>query len=333
MTVPNTLADIISKVRLLTARPTAEDMLDSTIINYINTYYLYDMPETLRLMKLEDTYSFITEPNVEVYTFENTINDNPAYITVSDPVYVAGQQMQYFQDPDIFYREWPKINYIEQVSFGDGTLGPYIGSLTQTPFLPSVNTDPITNIISKLQQVLITANIGNSQSTSAIDDGEGNLISPTDGSLLGTIDYLTGAFEVEFEQPVPPSNAINAEYIPYVASLPRCILFFQNQFFLRPVPDKSYTVQLKAFRFPTALMSNGQSPELQQWWQVLAYGAAIKIMTDNGDFDNGERLRPYLDEQIRFVQRRTIKLRTSQRTSTIYSDSGIYPFSNLYPYI
>ncbi len=53
MVTPNTLADIRKKVRNLTARQADEQITDAQIDQYINTYYLYDMPESLRLLKLK----------------------------------------------------------------------------------------------------------------------------------------------------------------------------------------------------------------------------------------------------------------------------------------
>ena len=44
MGAPSTLADIRSKVRRITARPSALQITDAEIDNYINTFYIYDFP-------------------------------------------------------------------------------------------------------------------------------------------------------------------------------------------------------------------------------------------------------------------------------------------------
>ena len=64
-----TLANIRSKVRLVTARPSTDQLTDAQIDNYVNTYYLYDLPESMRLLNLLDHYSFTTNPNVDTYSF------------------------------------------------------------------------------------------------------------------------------------------------------------------------------------------------------------------------------------------------------------------------
>lgn len=325
MTVPNNLTAIRQKVRNLTARNSVQQITDAEIDGYINTYYLYDMPETLRLLKLKDVFTFITIPNVERYPFPNE-----KYVTVEGPAYCAGQQLNYFQDNDQFYRQWPKINDIQIVATGNGTAGPYTFTIPGIPFMQSINTTALaTNAIGTDVRVLITANVANFTSVNVIDDGVGGFIN----GVVGTINYITGAVTVTFPLAVPAGTQINANTIPYVASLPRAMLMFQNEFILRPIPNSSYIVEVNAFRFPTALANASDTPELNQWWQMLAYGAALKVLIDNGDTENADKVRPYLEEQLRMVQRRTIKQQTNQRSCTIYNNYGYYSYSNFYPFI
>jgi hypothetical protein len=335
MPTPNTLADIRTKVRRLTARSSQQQITDAEIDNYVNTYYLYDMPESLRLLKLKDIFTFTTEPHQEFYPF-----DNLNYITVEPPCYVSGQQINYFQDLDTFYREWPKINYTQIVANGNGTAGPYTGVITGTPFMQSIygpaGIPPQASniIIGKDIRVLISGNQSNFAAASAFDDGNGGFIDAATGlPLVGNIDYITGAFTVTLPGNIPAATQINASVIPYVASLPRAMCLYQNQFMLRPIPDKAYIVEINAFRYPTALAQVGDRPELDFWWQLLAFGAARKILIDNADFENATNFEPYFLEQLAYVQRRTIKLLSTQRSSTIYSNASTYPYSNLYPYI
>lgn len=415
MTTPNTLADIRTKVRNLTGRPSDAQMTNAAIDRYVNTYYLQDMPESLRLLKLEDVYTFTTTPNVDVYAFPSN-----AYTTVKPPVYVAGQQMQWFADNDIFYRQWPKLSYITQVATGNGTVGPYSGVIAQRPFLTSVNTLPVLNgktetygargagntifavslfstptypgsivvtdgttvftddglggfIITggtgtvnavtdyvtgsinitfttaspgatltadysqiirsnnagKVQNILFTANDVALGSIDASDDGFGNILVP--GS--GTVNDVTGAFTVNFPAAITAGVPIYAEIVPYVASRPRSILFFQNQFTLRPVPDKAYVVEINTQRVPTELINATDTPEIDQLWQLLAFGAAQKILVDNGDFEVAEKMRPYFEQQMILAQRKTIRANAAQRASTIFDGTSGNAYSNLYPYI
>lgn len=320
MAAPNTLSAIRSKVRLLTARGSQNQISDETIDQYINTYYLYDMPEALRFLKLQDVFTFYTQENIDTYSW-------PAqtYTSCGPPVYSSGQQMQFFNDSDSFYRTWPKIQYIQQIASGNGTSGPYTGTITGTPFLRSVNA--ATNI-SQVINVTLTGPTVNGTSTVS-DDGNGGILAPGNGS----IDYETGAVTVTFPTAITNAGAIYAEVIPFSAAQPRMILFYQNQFTLRPVPDKGYSISIQAYRVPTNLLNDNDTPELYEWWQLLAFGAARKILVDNGDYEFAAQMTPYYDEQFLLVLRRTLNQLTPQRTSTIYSETNSYPYSNLYPYI
>ena len=83
---------------------------------------------------------------------------------------------------------------------------------------------------------------------------------------------------------------------------------------------QAYKVQIQVYRTPTALISGGQSPELNEWWQYLAFGASSKILEDRLDIDGLSKIRPLLEEQQRLVLRRTLVQQTSERTATIYTE-------------
>ena len=128
-------------------------------------------------------------------------------------------------------------------------------------------------------------------------------------------------------------NPINVQYTPYVASRPQQLMFFQDQLYLYPIPDQGYTVSFEAYKLPTALANSTDSPQLKEWWQLLAYGAADKIFAANADFENLAKFRPLLEEQMKLVLRRTIVQQTSERASTIYEEqnAGVgFPFGNLF---
>ena len=80
-----TLAIIREKVRRVTGRYTGVTLTDAQIDFYINTFYQYDLPEELRLLKLKENLVFYTTPNIDYYNF-----DYNNYISSEPPVYVAG---------------------------------------------------------------------------------------------------------------------------------------------------------------------------------------------------------------------------------------------------
>ena len=354
MTVPSNLADIRTKVRRLTGRPSTAQITDAQIDEYINTFYIYDLPEHLRLESLRINWEFNTRPNIAVYDFPRN-----TYLTNMPPVYIAGYQSYMTQSRQNFFRVNPQISFLqESLSTGTGAVGTYTGTCTNTPILPGFKGNPpgaysdstiAGNDVAAANlrwNVLISA-AGTPDATSGIppditlvDDGQGNLFDPSDTSTdpagrRGTINYLTGAVSItNFISPVPTGNAINIQYIPYVASRPQSVVFFEDQFIFWPVPDQAYTVSFEVYKYPTELINSTDDPQLREWWQLLAYGAADKIFADNADLDSLTKFRPLLEEQMKLVQRRTIVQQTAERTATIYTEQvngmGQFPFGNLF---
>ena len=150
------------------------------------------------------------------------------------------------------------------------------------------------------------------------DDGSGNLTS--DG--VGTINYLTGAYTLTWSLAPASGEPITSQTIVYKASRPQAVLYYDDVFTLRPVPDKVYPIQMEVYRRPTQLMNNAAAePQLEQWWQYIAYGAAKKIFEDRMDLESVQLIMPEFKKQEALVLRRTIVQQTTQRTATIYEDS------------
>jgi hypothetical protein len=359
--LPNTLSDIITKVRRVTGRPSSTQISDAEIVKYINTFYIYDMPEHLKMESLRYNYQFTTTANIPVYDMPTGI-----YLTAMPPVFIGGYQSYMTQSRENFFRINPSLNFLQQSIYTSSGALAYSGQfLTQTPIIPGFKTNPpgaysaITSMPAKFLNwnVLVSA-LGSSvgiisgiaPSYSLIDDGQGNLFAPTDTSLVtprGSINYITGALSIinfvdSSGTPVtiPIGNSINVQYIPYVASRPQSVVFFQDQFIVYPIPDQAYTVSFEVYKYPAdfTVASNGTfdgglTPQLTEWWQLLAYGAADKIFSDNADFENLQKYRPLLEEQMRLALRRTIVQQTAERTATIYTEQSQfpqYPFGNLF---
>lgn len=349
--IPNTLRAIRQKIRAMTARTSPNQISDDKIDDYINTFYVYDFPEHIRLESLRINYQFITESNRPVYDFPRNL-----YLTTMPPVYVAGYQSYMTQSRENFFRINSQLNFIQQsVATGDGT-NAFSGTLINTPIVPGFKRNPpgaySTTVFPEPRfinwNVLISANgppdpvSGIQPSYSLVDDGLGNFFSILDGdsdpaNSRGSINYITGEVSISnFPVSVPMGTAINAQYIPYVASRPQSAIFFQDQIILFPVPDQAYTVSFEAYAYPTAFLNDPSGvshPQLDEWWQLLAFGASLKIFEDNGDFENYSKFRPLFEEQLLLAQRRTIVQQTSERVATIYSENvSPFPFPFGGPY-
>lgn len=353
MSFPSNLTVIRQKVRRITGRPSAAQITDAEIDDYVNTFYRFDLPEHLKMESLRVNYEFNTRPNIPVYDFPRN-----TYLTNMPPVFIAGYRSYMTQSRENFFRVNPQLNFLQaSLATGNGGAGPYTGTCTSLPIMPGFKPNPpgaysdssiAGNDIAAADlkwNVLISA-AGTPDATSGIppdvtlvDDGQGNLFDPADPSTdpinaRGSINYITGAVSFTFANGVPSGNPINIQYIPYQPSRPQSVVFFEDQFILYPVPDQAYTVSFEVYKYPTALANSTDDPQLQEWWQLLAYGAADKIFADNADFEDLQKFRPLLKEQMDLVLRRTIVQQTSERTATIYTEqtngAGQFPFGNLF---
>jgi hypothetical protein len=308
---------ISNKVRRITGRPSATQITDEEIRGYINSFLVYDLPLHTRLFYNRQTYSFQLTPNVGIYPIEAFKND---YVNFEPPAYVDGYEIQYLQDSQSFFQVYSRLKYSITLTVGTGIAGPYAGTYNFTPIEPS------TAIISTLDAA------GNS--LVARDNGTGSF---TGNVLAGaTINYATGAIaNLTFTAVVPVGQIIYMSANDYITGRPYSVLYFNNNFYFWPYPDRAYTFSIVAWKNPEEYAFGGATanPELTQWVDVIALGASIKIFTDNLDIESISKIQPLFDQAKRLAERRTLKQLSNQRISTIYDDGFSYPSSFWgYPY-
>jgi len=199
----------------------------------------------------------------------------------------------------------------------------YTGGGTANTAGPAINYPA-----SRVQNILITTNVSNGDTLNVTDDGFGNLIGDC---LSGSINYSTGSItNIVFTQSVPGGANIQIQYNPVTPAIPLSILFFQNQFTLRPVPDQGYTIELTAYRQPTQALMNAPSqtgvPELSEWWECIAMGAAKKIFEDRLDSDGIMLMDKMLSERYEVAYTRTYAQLGKQRINTIFADQNQFNY-------
>lgn len=312
----STLQQIRTKVRRLTRTPSITQMSNADLDTYINTFVLYDFPEHLRLFSLQRTLTFFTQAYIDSYSTNTTNPDDPLYnfkniyTSVQPPVYIAGYNAFYSQSREQFFGMYPMVNFITQVGAGDGATTNFTGTLANVPIM---------------QNNVLFSSVDSTNGSLAIKDVP---INETLGSLVvtdsnvnsGQINYVTGAFTVTFPAAPGTGVAVNAQVVPYVATRPLALLYFNDTFIVRPIPDQPYRVDIEVFVRPTELLDSAQQPELAQWWQYIAYGAAKKVFEDRMDMDSVQMIMSEFNKQETLVLRSTIVQLTSQRTSTIYTE-------------
>jgi hypothetical protein len=134
-----------------------------------------------------------------------------------------------------------------------------------------------------------------------------------------TINYLTGAINVQFPVVIPQGNNILAQCFYYQTGLPRAILYYNNTFTLRTVPDQQYLVEIDGYLTPAAFLNTGQAIPFGYMAEYIARGAARKILADTGDIEQFQFYEPLFKEQETLVWKRSQRDWTSSRTESIYS--------------
>lgn len=344
------LSDVITYVRRIIKQPNQEDISDSTIGDYVNRFYVYDMPARMELFDLKTTYTLELTPFVDQYNAPVTYLPNgavfPTYETYLTPAYVDGYQIVMQQSRDQWMKLFPNRVYNSYQQNGTGITGPYTFSLYEPPVVQGhrdLNLQPPGNTINPggAQEGLLTSNVyvtaidvnGNLNvaqddpyTTSAINPNPtlGNLIqydplNPQNApSIVGTVNYQTGAISVTFLYAIPTTSAINTQSIPYTAGRPQAILFYNNTFSFRPIPDKPYVFSIDAHYNPAAFLNTSNALPYRYMTEYLARGAARKILQDYGDLALMELYEPFFKEQENFVLRKTYRQLSNTRVVTIY---------------
>jgi hypothetical protein len=326
----STLNAIRVKARRLTRSPSTDQISDATIDEYINTFLIYDFPSHLKLSYLRKSFNFYTQPYVDTYTNDDLFAQNPMFnfknliLTSSDPVYVAGYRTWFSQSKEEFFLRWNYLRQIQQIGLGNGVSTVFTGTLQNIPITPtetlftSIDIDFV-GIGMKAVPVFdpatgIQTQFSNLYYTNGIIPERATVFNATN-----FVDNRLGGYTITFPTAPGANQKINVQAVPYQAARPTAVLYFANTFTLRPIPDQQYQVNVECNVLPTELLDAGQDPDLNQWWQYIAYGAAKKILEDRLDNETLALIMPEFKEQEKLVLRRTIEQQGDQRSSTIYS--------------
>lgn len=341
----STLQAIRTKVRRLTRSLSENQLSTSDLDNYINTFVIYDFPEQIRTFNLRTTFTFWCNPYQDVYKTDTSVlpvpNDAYAnqslynfqnlYISVHPPVYVAGFQAFFTQSPQQFWGIYPFVNSITQTGFtGDG--------VTQT-FSGYVNSNQATLLPGQTQQIVLmknnvlfssvdSSNNGLTMIDTPISNTIGNLGVPGVGPSSTTvqdptnyINYITGQYVVTFTSAPGSGKQVNSQTVNLSPSRPQAVMYYGNEFTLRPIPDQPYPIDIEVYQRPTALLESNQYPELEEYWQLISLGASRKILQDRLDLETVALIEPEFREQMNLCLRRTLVQYSNERSATIYTES------------
>jgi hypothetical protein len=330
-----TLADIRTKIRRLTGSSNANILTDARIDDYIDSFYLYDLPAEFRSLQLADTLTFNTIRGINTYSLSGSQFQPADYpngmvdrvITVEPPVYLSKREIPLYYNIQEFYSWAPSDQFTQVIATGDGTTGPFTGTLTSTPVIPSVNNDPtVTGYpTARVQNFNITANtsFGSTQNVTDIHTGGAGTSGTFAGDGTGNIDYSTGVINVTFSNAVPSGENIEVQYMSHSLTRPFAMLYHQNELTLWPPPDKGYIVEVAVTRQPSQVLADtaagAGTPELNEWWELIAAGASKKIFQDRSDDDGIALMNEMMAERYHVAESRTYAQLGSQRAPTIFA--------------
>ena len=344
----NTLAYIKSKVRRLTSSSGTSTLSESSLEEYINSFYNNDFPYGIKVDQMRSVYTFFTEPYIDRYPLDVNYNQG-----VRSPVYVDGIQGFFSKEREQFYNTWPRWPTKFSPISGDGVTtaftftipGPFLskqvvlGGVDVNGNAISVNDDgngnlqlqipnPVVSVPAQFNPPVTNAPIPGMKNVNTANPGLINVNTQTLDPFnvpypggIGTVDYVTGVFNINF--PVAPvSGQVMTLWVSqYQTGRPYSLLFWNNEFTIRPIPKLIHKIEIETYLTPVQFMQTTDSPILNQWAKYIAYGTSIDILMDRGDMEGVENLTPMFMKQEGLVLERQGVEEIGQRNSTIFSSS------------
>jgi hypothetical protein len=139
-------------------------------------------------------------------------------------------------------------------------------------------------------------------------------------TTVNTVNYNTGLVNVTLPTTPAAGTSIQAQCYFYEQGIPRALLFYNNCITMRPPPNTQYLVELDTYLTPAAFLSSSQAVPFAYMSEYVARGAARKILSDTGDWEQFTAYEGLFIEQERLVWKRSQRIFTSTRTGTIFSE-------------
>lgn len=333
-----TVSFIRATVRELTASPGENQLTTAYIDQSLNNFYTSDFPYGIKLDQMRNVYEFFTQPYIDRYPLDVNYNQG-----VRDPIYIDKIKGYFYKDRDQFHQVWPDFpTFFNSIINGDGTTATFSFTVP-APFLSksvvlggtAVGGNPILvkddgngNLILEVPNPVVSVPL---QTTNPALPGMYNLNTSNPGLMnpttIGTVNYVTGSFSVTFPSgyipAVPTQNypAMNLWVSQYQPGRPFSVLFFNNEFIIRPVPKLIHRITLETYLTPVQFMLSTDSPILSQWAQYLAYGTAIEILRRRQDTGGVANLMEGFKRQEGLVLERQGTEEINQRNATLFSSS------------
>ena len=359
----STYTFIEKKVRRLTASASEAALTSFDIQQAVNTFYNNDFPYAIKIDQQRSVYKFLTIPNVDRYPvdvnnlqgfrapvyfegvqgnfFKNRdqlYNLYPRYPTQYQPISGDGVTTNF-----TFNLFGNNVNPFPQPNFGILSTQVVIGGIDKNgnPIRIIDDGGAVVNGFgigsnTTIGQLLFIEqnNVGNNVYLDALNSQKRAIPplsplptpsppSPLTQQYCGTVNYVTTSITVNF--PVAPAagTRINVWASQYQVGRPYNLLFWNNEFTIRPVPDNVYLCEVEAYQTPAQFMMITDNPTLNQWSQYIAFGSAMEILRDRQDIEGVENLREGFMRQEGFVLERQAVEEIGQPNLTMFNSTQI----------
>ena len=342
MSIPSpvsTLSAIRRKVRHLTNSPNENSLPDSEIDEVINDIYQTDFAYGVKTDQMRSVYAIYTEPFRDRYPLDVNFNQG-----IRAPAYFDGIQGGFYKDRVQFYNLWPKITTQYQPINGNGVDTVFTFTIA-APFLshevvlggiavggsPISVTDDGNGLL-----YLVTPNPQTSSPPFSTNPaipvmynknlGNPGLYNPL---AVGTVDYVTGQFSIDFSLAgVIPADGqqMTLRVAQYNTGKPYSILFWNNEFIIRPVPQKIHKIEVETYLTPVQFLEQTDNPIINQWWKFIAYLVACEIQRDRNDFDSVAQLQEGAKRQEALVLERQGVEEIGQPNFTLFNSTLPNPY-------
>jgi len=313
----STVAYIRQKVRRLTTSPSESQLPTAVIDEYINSFYLNDFAYGIKIDQMRSVYEFYTQPYIDRYPLDVNYNQG-----VRSPLYVDGIAGTFFKDRAQFFNVWPKFPTRFQPASGDGVTtvfnftvqGPFLsgevtlGTVATTGAPITISDDGKGNLYYRRPNAQIAVPAQNTfpgvPGMHNYNTGNPGLINSI---LIGSVNYVTGLFNFDTALCgfTPAAGSQFTLWVSqYQTGKPYSMLFWNNEFTIRPVPKLIHKITVETYLTPVQFMESTDLPILNQWAKYIAYGASIDILFDRQDLDGVANLKPMYDKQEALVLER-----------------------------
>jgi len=91
----------------------------------------------------------------------------------------------------------------------------------------------------------------------------------------------------------------------YDEQRPEDVLWYDNKLTFRAPPDDAYEVKIAAYTINAELDDASDNLQEDYWFRYIAYGAAIDLLADSGEFDKVSQVMPIFERYKSIVNART----------------------------